>query len=352
MTAPICPHCSAPVRGHGRPACLCAAVGADGFDPLRVRPYVSLPGDTDGGEGAGGEAGAGAREVYGGPDATFVSGGDRLDDLPGVDAAVHRADSPVPAEGSVTAEGFALSQGSVPADGFTATPASAASRTCSASEGTPATGASPSAPGRRRALPAVLAAAGAALAAAAVLISTDALSGDTRDRAARPGHGAASPDAGLPSGDASAPARDSAAPSRSAVRTPSPGATGTPRPTAGGNRYRTGGPPAPAPTRASGSVTHVPTRSPGRGTPSSPPTGPIVLREGAGGPEVTELQERLRQLALYAGPDDSHYGTAVQAAVSRYQRAYGVTGDPDGVYGAPTRASLESRTREPEGGTS
>lgn len=360
MTAPICPHCSAPVRGHGRPACLCATVGTDGFDPLRVRPYVSLPGDTDGdgGEGAGGDAGAGAREVYGGPDATFVSRGDRLDDLPGVDAAVHRADSPVPAEGPVTAdgpmtaEGFVPSQGFTPADGFTAPPASAASRTCSASEGTPATGASPSAPGRRRALPAVLAAAGAALAAAAVLITIDALSGDTRDRAARPDHGAASPDAGLPSGAASAPARDSAAPSRSAVRTPSPGATGLPRPTAGGNRYRTGGPPAPAPTRASGSVTQVPTRSPGRGTPSAPPTGPIVLREGADGPEVAELQARLRQLALYAGPDDGHYGTAVQAAVSRYQRAYGVTGDPNGVYGAPTRASLESRTREPDGGTS
>lgn len=47
MTAPLCPHRSAPVRGDGRPACLCAAVDADGFDPLRVRPYVSLPDATD-----------------------------------------------------------------------------------------------------------------------------------------------------------------------------------------------------------------------------------------------------------------------------------------------------------------
>ncbi|SEF01021.1 Putative peptidoglycan binding domain-containing protein [Streptomyces sp. 2112.3] len=344
MTAPLCPHCSAPVRGDGRPACLCAAVDADDFDPLRVRPYVSLPGDAeedtgdgsgwDGGEGEG--AYGGAREVYGGSHTLFASRGDRLDDLPGVDAAVHRADGPLPAEGSVAAEGFAPTEGSVSAEGFAPAGASA----------------SPATPGRRRALPAVLAAAGAALAAAAVLITTDALSVGPRDRAAAPDRGTASPSAGLPSGDASTPARGSAAPSRSAVRSPSPGATGIPRPTAGGKRYRSGGAPAPAPTRAAGSVTRSPTPSPGSAVPSAPPTGPLVLRQGAAGPEVTELQERLRQLAFYARPDDGRYGTAVRAAVSRYQRAYGVTGDPDGVYGAPTRASLESRTREPTGAPS
>ncbi|WP_336052678.1 peptidoglycan-binding domain-containing protein [Streptomyces sp. CA2R101] len=377
MTAPLCPHCSAPVRGDGRPGCLCAAVDADDFDPLRVRPYVSLPGDAEedtgdgsgreGGEGegayggGGGGAYGGAQEVYGGSHTLFASRGDRLDDLPGVDAAVHRAavhraGGPVPAGGSVSAEGFAPAGGFAAAEGFAPAEGSVPAEGFAPTQGSVPAGASasasPSAHGRRRALPAVLAVAGAALAAATVLITTDALSGDPRDRAAAPDHGTASPGAGLPSGDASAPARGSAAPSRSAVRSPSPGATGIPRSTAGGKRYRSGGAPAPAPTRASGSVTRSPTPSSGSAVPSAPPTGPIVLREGATGPEVTELQERLRQVACYAGPDDGRYGTAVRAAVSRYQRTYGVTGDPDGVYGAPTRASLESRTREPAGGPS
>lgn len=72
-----------------------------------------------------------------------------------------------------------------------------------------------------------------------------------------------------------------------------------------------------------------------------------MLREGARGPEVRELQGRLRQLAGYPGPDDGRYDADVRDAVSRYQRAYGVAGDPDGVYGTATRASLESRTHEP-----
>ena len=181
------------------------------------------------------------------------------------------------------------------------------------------------------------------MAAAAILITTDALAGDAHDRAAPPGLGTVSPSAGFPTDGAAAPTRSDAAPSRSAARSPSPDATGLRSPTATVERDRTTSPAPPAPTRASGSVTD----SPGSHGPSAPPTGPIVLREGADGPEVSELQGRLRQLAVYTGPDDGHYGAEVRAAVSRYQQAYGVTGDPDGVYGTRTRASLESRTHEP-----
>ncbi|MFG2828044.1 peptidoglycan-binding protein [Streptomyces sp. NPDC048434] len=348
MTAPACPHCLAPVRGDGRPACLCAAVDADDFDPLRIRPYVSLPDEDD--------AGDHAHDADVGPGGTLVGRGDRLDDLPGVDAAVHRAGGPSPVDDSAgpprlpvlpdPSAAAAPYRASGPADAEPLFPAARrrpgpTSRTFSASEREPAAGVS--APGRRRTLPAVLAAAGAAVAAAAVLITTDALSGGTRDRAAPPGPGPVSPSADLPTGDAPVPTRSGVTPSRSAARSPSPSATGLPGPSAGVKFSRAGQAPPPAPTRASGSVTD----SPGGPGPSAPPTGPIVLREGAGGPEVAELQGRLRQLAVYAGPDDGHYDAEVRAAVSRYQHAYGVTGDPDGVYGAQTRASLESRTREP-----
>ncbi|MFJ6791509.1 peptidoglycan-binding protein [Streptomyces angustmyceticus] len=350
MTAPPCPHCSAPVRGDGRPACLCAAVDADDFDPLRVRPYVSLPdegegGDEDDGRGAGGRAGdpayGGARNADGGTGGGLLSRGDPLDDLPGVDAAVHRAERPAPADGTTDRSTGPAAPGLlVPRPRRRPGPTS---RTFRAAEEEPTAGAVASAPTRRRAVPAVLAAAGAAVAAAAVLISTDALSDGTRDRAAPPDRGTTSPSAGLPTGEAPAPTRRGAAPSRSATRPPPTAPTGLPGPTVGVRRHRAGTPPAPAPTRASGSVTH----SPGSHGPTAPPTGPIVLREGAAGPEVAELQGRLRELSLYPGPDDGRYDAEVRAAVSRYQQTYGVTGDPDGVYGPQTRASLESRTHEP-----
>ncbi|MFE1176309.1 peptidoglycan-binding protein [Streptomyces sp. NPDC058773] len=236
MTAQTCPHCRAPARGGGRPTCLCAAAEADDFDPLRIRPYVSLPDAHDG--KAGSQHGD---DVGGEPDGTGFGRGDPLADLPGVDAAVH--------------------------------------------------------------------------------------------------HGIATPDAARPTGGASARAPGGAA-TPTASRSPSPDATASESPV---RPHRPTPPRPPAPTRAAGSVSD----SPATHGPSAPPTGPIVLREGAGGPEVVELQERLGQLAAYPGPDDGRYDADVRDAVSRYQRAYGVAGDADGVYGAPTRVSLEARTDEP-----
>ncbi|WP_244942964.1 peptidoglycan-binding domain-containing protein [Streptomyces inhibens] len=367
MTAlPTCPHCFAPVRGDGRPTCLCAAVDADDFDPLRIRPYVSLP-DEDGGgggdEGAGGDAGA-----AGGAGDTRTGRGDRLDDLPGVDAAVHiaagaadgpfsaadtspgAADPPIAADSSFAADPsfatdplFLAASGDEPLMPRVRRGSGPTSRTVSSAAEEPAALASAPAPRRKRSLPAVLVAAGAAVAAAAVLISTDALSGGRQDRAAPPDRGTASPTAAFPTSGDTAPTRTGAPASPSAPRSPSSGATGIDAPKATVKLYRTAAPPPPAPTQASGSVTASPS-APG---PSAPPTGPIVLREGSSGPEVVELQGRLRQLALYPGTDDGRYDADVRGAVSRYQQAYGVQGDPDGVYGAQTRASLESRTREP-----
>ncbi|WP_307825538.1 peptidoglycan-binding domain-containing protein [Streptomyces sioyaensis] len=382
MTARNCPHCSAPVRGDGRPACLCAAVGADDFDPLRVRPYVSLPdgekdGEKDAGEDTGsgyygrgygtrgsrddgGVGGAGPVHVEGpgaartggttaGPRGTTTGPGDQLDDLPGVDAAVYSADT------SASTTFLASSLSSTPS----ARPSSAplvpqarrrsgpTSRTFSAAEGEPSAGPVPRPtrpmPRRTRARPAALVVTGAAAAVAAALIGTDALSGGVRDRAAPPDRSTASPSAALPTGDAPTPS--AAASSPAPDRSPSPDATATGPPPATVRHHRTTRPPRPpAPTRASGSVADSP-YSPT--PPSAPPTGPLVLREGAAGPEVAELQGRLRQLGLYPGAGSGRYDAEVRAAVARYQRLYGVTGDPDGVYGAGTRASLESRTAGP-----
>ncbi|WP_328496626.1 peptidoglycan-binding protein [Streptomyces sp. NBC_00414] len=84
--------------------------------------------------------------------------------------------------------------------------------------------------------------------------------------------------------------------------------------------------------------------------PASPdPTdkaGPAVLRRGDEGPEVTELQLRLKQLALYVGDADGDYDNRTENAVRNYQFTRGIDADP-GVYDDRTRTRLESETSEP-----
>lgn len=73
-----CPHCFAPVRSDGRPACLCAAADAADFDPLRIRPYVSLPDEDEAPEEA-----EDSREHQNWAGDASTGRGERLDDLPG-----------------------------------------------------------------------------------------------------------------------------------------------------------------------------------------------------------------------------------------------------------------------------
>ncbi len=72
-----------------------------------------------------------------------------------------------------------------------------------------------------------------------------------------------------------------------------------------------------------------------------------VLRFGDSGPEVTELQLRLRQIGFYNGEIDGEYDRTVERAVGGYQLTRVVLDDESGVYGPTTRASLESETSEP-----
>lgn len=76
------------------------------------------------------------------------------------------------------------------------------------------------------------------------------------------------------------------------------------------------------------------------------PDGPGTLREGHSGPEVTELQERLRRIPnVYEdGPAHGRYDAELTEAVARFQLWYGIRGDETGVYGDDTRLDLESRT--------
>ncbi|MFE9644164.1 peptidoglycan-binding protein [Streptomyces sp. NPDC006365] len=73
---------------------------------------------------------------------------------------------------------------------------------------------------------------------------------------------------------------------------------------------------------------------------------PGVLRPGDNGAEVTELQLRLRQLFLYAGPTTGTYDDQTENSVRSFQGSRGVD-DELGIYGEPTRERLESETDEP-----
>ncbi|MFE5890081.1 peptidoglycan-binding protein [Streptomyces sp. NPDC056462] len=81
--------------------------------------------------------------------------------------------------------------------------------------------------------------------------------------------------------------------------------------------------------------------------PTTPEGQPPVLRLGDQGPEVTELQQRLRQLGLYSGDTDGDYDRGVEGSVRTYQLTRVILSDESGVYGKATRAALESETSEP-----
>jgi hypothetical protein len=63
-----------------------------------------------------------------------------------------------------------------------------------------------------------------------------------------------------------------------------------------------------------------------------------VLRFGARGDDVKQLQTALHALGLLAGPIDGVFGRGTERAVATFQRQHGLT--PDGVAGPRTRAAL------------
>lgn len=123
----------------------------------------------------------------------------------------------------------------------------------------------------------------------------------------------------------------SAQPSPSAASSPDTTTTADPLPPTGTT---------PSPTSSSATATGSPTSSPSQG--EAP-----VLRLGDRGPEVIELQLRLRQTGFFAGEADGVYDREVENAVRAYQLTRVVVEDEPGVYGPATRTSLESETSEP-----
>ncbi|MGI5370298.1 peptidoglycan-binding protein [Streptomyces iakyrus] len=144
-----------------------------------------------------------------------------------------------------------------------------------------------------------------------------------------------------PKGGASVAPPAPAAPRPSPSRTASPSASPSPSASASASPSQS---PSPSASLPSASAT-----GPGQAPPDSSRQnkGPVVLRIGDNGPEVTELQLRLRQLYLYDDDADGSFDDRLEDAVRTYQWSRGIQVDDLGVYDRETRAKLESETREP-----
>ncbi|MFJ9536842.1 peptidoglycan-binding domain-containing protein [Streptomyces sp. NPDC101225] len=319
MTDPTghrCPQCGAPRGADHTPSCGCTRQASDAlrdartaeqaaaedFDPLRIRPYVELEHD----EAAHAAAPVAAAEAT--MPLRAVSG-----------------EAPSPGD-------LRLFEGAGPETAY-ARAEEAARRP------------------RGRGRLVLLGACGAVVAVvAAAGLASGLFSYDkpSRDGALPEDVRASVPDASTSA--ASAPSPENAVPVR-----PSASSSATPAPTGSTSPSLSASPSASASSSASTSPN--PSGSAGRASPTATatpsltpglqPTSAPVLRPGSQGPEVTELELRLTQLGLYTRKPRGFYDKWVESAVGRYQWARGIQGDEQGVYGAETRARLESETRKP-----
>ncbi|MGJ7018548.1 peptidoglycan-binding domain-containing protein [Streptomyces griseorubens] len=142
------------------------------------------------------------------------------------------------------------------------------------------------------------------------------------------------PSSGAPSAspDASASTSESPSASASASESPSPSASSS-APSASATAE-------PSVTPSAGGASSAPAVAP---EPEEPVDTAPVLRRGDRGPEVVELQQRLRMVWLYQGDADGRYSHRVEEAVRHYQWSRGIR-EELGVYGPQTRSRLESET--------
>ncbi|MFE0515825.1 peptidoglycan-binding protein [Streptomyces sp. NPDC058964] len=316
-----CPGCGTPRGTDNTPSCDCTqrasdalrdartaqAAAAEDFDPLRIRPYVELAGAT--GKAAGQ-----------GPDPDPAPDEGVTQPIPAAEVTMPLR----PVSGPSTTDLRMFEPGRAEAAEEDRAPRRS----------------------RRALLLSVSGAALAVVAAAGFASGLFSYEAPARDRAAAREVRESVPEetAGTssePASTAAAPGHPTSSPSSPSLSAPRP-TSASPSPTASSSR--SGTTPSPRPSR-SATPTQTATATGAEDLPR--PTSPPVLRRGDHGPEVTELQLRLTQLNLYVGEASGIYNRQVEDAVSTYQLARGIRSDEPGVYGAATRARLESETSQP-----
>ncbi|WP_329216788.1 peptidoglycan-binding protein [Streptomyces sp. NBC_01485] len=363
----LCPECGALRAPDNTPSCSCArraaetlhdtrtteAAAAEDFNPLRIRPYVELDGAGASAKGAdrgAADSGAGGGGPSGSSYSSRPSGASRSSDE---------------ADGELT-----MPLQAVPADATAALPTpfappvSAPSTTDlrlfeAADVGPARLGPAhlddeePRRPRRRRRalLVASSAAVVAVVAAAGFASGLFSYEKPTRDGAAPKDVRAAVPDTSTSSPASASPSVSRSASPSASDASPSPSESASPSPSASEESALPSTSPSAtasetAPTvRATGSLGPPENGADKNGNGGS--ADGTVLRRGDTGAEVIELQLRLGQLSLYTGEVDGTFSGEVEEALRDYQSSKGTTADGPGVYGALTRAILESETKEP-----
>ncbi|MFG2406969.1 peptidoglycan-binding protein [Streptomyces brevispora] len=311
---------------------------AEDFDPLRIRPYVTLGGEEPaaGRDGATGHA----------PDGHT---GDAATTMPLFLDPAGPGPLPGPPPGPLP--------GPLPDAVHPADPADPAARAASAHPvGHPGAavltaGPDPVQPRHRRPFAAL--AVGAAVVA---VVGTAAFVGGLFNGN---GNGDADLDPVLPSTLASLPeesatpsasttASASASPSRPATASPSGSTTASasapasPSASASASRSAPAAPPEPAAESSPPATEDV--EGPESVAPPAEPQEALTLSRGDHGPEVAELQRRLQEVWLFRGPADADFTDRVERAVRGFQSSMYIQGDPEGVYGPNTRRALEAVT--------
>ncbi|WP_097982117.1 peptidoglycan-binding domain-containing protein [Streptomyces sp. f150] len=334
---------SAPLTEDEQRAARTAEIAAaEDFDPLRIRPYVTL---TE-------QAGAPSRtpeDAQPGTWAGEASGAERRgSDVPGAAATTPLflgGDGPDAGTGPATGAG----PGAGTATGAYAAPAGSGDhnrrrRTAAAS---PAFAPDPVQPRRRRPFGALAVGTAVAAVVGTAAFAGGLFGGDDSGDEALPEATTSVPDTdGEPAASVAPSPSASAAPSRTPSRSAAPSAS--PSASASPTKSREPSPTATASAPPTASASPTPE---GGGAPTSSPTaappaefaGPS-LRPGDRGPEVGVLQNRLREVWLYSGPSDQNYSERVENAVAVYQSYKAIQGDPMGVYGPNTRRALEAET--------
>ncbi len=365
MTGHACPECGRRTAGEPgtehRVPCRCGAgaapltqdeqraartaeiAAAEDFDPLRIRPYVTLTERT----GAGADR-TGAGEASRAPEGTRpgtwageASGAERHGvDVPGAAATTMPlflgGDGPDAGTGAGPAAGaYAAAGGDGDRDRRRTTAAS------------PAFAPDPVQPRRRRPFGALAVGAAVAAVVGTAAFAGGLFGGDDSGDEALPEATTSVPDTdGEPAASVAPSPSASAAPSRTPSRSAAPSAS--PSASASPTKSREPSPTADAPTSPTASAS--PTPQDGGAPTSSPSVAPPAefagpsLRRGDRGPEVGVLQNRLREVWLYSGPSDQNYSERVENAVAIYQSYKAIQGDPMGVYGPNTRRALEAET--------
>lgn len=396
-----CPECGTPRAADNTPSCACGtrasdalrdartaqAAAAEDFDPLRIRPYVELdgaekpsdtpdapdasgPSDAPDASGSSGEPGA-APASDSDPDATMTLRA--VDAGAGTGAGAGAGTGAAAGTGAGAAAGAGAGSPAGDAEATSALPTPLAPSTGSpsahdlrlfdASATAPLPRVGPGAesadsggrPPRRRRKGVLLSAAGAVVVVvgaagfASGLFSYDtpsrdgALPDEVRASVPDPSTSEAPPSAGPSTTAASPTPSASASPSESASPSAEPSTSASPSPSASSA--------SPTPSRSA-----EPTQSTSAPAEEAPqeseeddgdPGGGPTLRRGDQGPEVVELQQRLKEKWMYWGDLSGNYNRQVEDAVRQYQWESRIHTDGAGVYGPETRRRLESETREP-----